>query len=93
MPLDDGQQVVKIVSDASRQLPNRLHFLRLAQLFLQAALFRNILGDPAHVSNLTRGLFQRKRAVADPSHRPVRSHNPVNDSSVPSRIVPRRRRS
>ncbi len=35
MPLDDRQHVIEIVGDPGRQLPHRLHLLRLAQLGLE----------------------------------------------------------
>jgi hypothetical protein len=41
---DRGQQIVEVVSDASGQLTDRLHFLRVAQLFLEAPPFGNVPG-------------------------------------------------
>ena len=36
--VDDGENVVEIVRDAAGELADGLHFLRLAQLFLQPFL-------------------------------------------------------
>ena len=33
---NDHQQVIKVVSNTARELPERFHFLRLGELFLRA---------------------------------------------------------
>ena len=46
--VDDGEDVVEIVRDAAGELADGLHFLRLAQLFLQPPLRRDIAEQTQH---------------------------------------------
>jgi hypothetical protein len=46
---DDGQQVVEVVRDPSRQAPHRLHLLRLPELFLQPHAVRDVARDRENV--------------------------------------------
>jgi len=41
--MDDGEEVVEIMGDATGKLANRLHFSRLMQLFLALFLFGDVL--------------------------------------------------
>ena len=41
---DQGQQIVEIVRDAPRQLPNRVHLLRLMQLLFKTTPLRHVVG-------------------------------------------------
>ncbi len=53
LSLDDSQQIIEVVGNASRQLPDRLHFLRLAQLVLQLLPFRDVFCEDFEIRNLT----------------------------------------
>ena len=53
LSFDDSQQVIKVVSNAARQLSDCLQFLRLAQLVLQLFPFRDVLGEDFEIRNLT----------------------------------------
>ena len=55
VPLDHGQDIVEIVRDASCELPESLHFLRLPQLFPETVALRDI----------THGYEGRRLAVID----------------------------
>src|ERR1019366_1866902 len=46
--VDDGQQVVEVVGNAAGEASDGLHFLRLQQLFLQAAALRGIAQDSVY---------------------------------------------
>ncbi len=67
---DDGQEVVEVVRDAARELPDRLHLLRLGQLPLRVLEIvvggLELLGEP----RLPEG---DRELVADlPGHRQIR---------------------
>ncbi len=42
VPEDSCQQIVEVLRDASRQLPDRFHFLRFADLILKVPAVRNV---------------------------------------------------
>ena len=43
MPLNYSKDIAKIVSHPGRQVPNRFHFLRLAELRFQFEPLRNVV--------------------------------------------------
>src|SRR5207247_1806257 len=53
LPLDDSKKVIEVVSDAARQLPNRLHFLSLPQLVLHLFPFRDVFREDFEIRNFT----------------------------------------
>ena len=53
---DHGEQVVEVVRDPACQSPDRLHFLRLRELPLEAALLRDVTDKGFVVLDLARGL-------------------------------------
>ncbi len=57
-PLDDGQNVVEVVSDAARELPDGLHLLRVAQLGLELALAGDVAADAEQRGDLAAGIAQ-----------------------------------
>src|SRR5215475_13335094 len=78
MSLDDGEQVIEIVRHAARQLPNRLHLLRLPQLGFEESASGDIGGgaDPATdpVSLVPDGVS----AMMNPTNSVVRPDDPVD---------------
>ena len=57
-PLDDGQDVVEVVSDAAGELADGLHLLRVAQLGLELALDGDVAADAEQRGNLAAGIAQ-----------------------------------
>jgi hypothetical protein len=58
---DDGQQVVEIVRDSTRQLPDRFHLLRLTELFLESVPVRLVAHDRSHADHLAVGSADREQ--------------------------------
>ena len=48
----EGQEIVEVVCDAAGELAERLHLLRLAQLFLEPPPFRDVAGADHHPTRL-----------------------------------------
>ena len=57
---DQGQQIVEIVRDAARQLPDRVHLLRLMQLLLKTTSFGHVVGADDDAAE-SAGLLGRRR--------------------------------
>src|SRR2546430_2039221 len=79
LPLDDSKKVIEVVSDAARQLPNRLHFLSLPQLVLHLFPFRDVSArisryEISPVPSDTLHPPRRTRMVFPPRQRHVHSN-------------------
>ena len=59
MAEDDGEEIVEIVSHATGQLAKRLHFLGLAELFLQLLAFRDVAPGSHQAANLSLVVSER----------------------------------
>src|SRR5439155_1412210 len=59
----DRQQVVEVVREPARELADRLHFLRLAQLLLQRPPLRDVLGDRLEALDPAVGAPHRRNAA------------------------------
>ena len=46
--IDDGQEIIEIVSDASGQPPNAFHFLSLPEVALHLFELRDVMRDAPH---------------------------------------------
>ncbi len=68
---DDGQHIVEIVGDPAGQLTDRLHLLRLAQLFLEAALFGDVDADTGAAARVAVRVEIGIAARQQPAHRSV----------------------
>src|SRR5205807_2171028 len=61
---DDGEQVIEVVGDAARELADRLHLLRLAQLVLQHAPLGHVLRE--RLEAIDRAVAPPQRPAAQP---------------------------
>src|SRR4029077_12008602 len=66
-----GQHVVEIVCDAAGQLPNRLHFLRLSELFLERSLFGQVHGETGAADGLAGRVVREIGGRGDVTHAPI----------------------
>jgi hypothetical protein len=74
VPGDDRQQIVEIVGDAARQLPQRLHLLRLTQLLLEDLAFRHVAQHDQEFP--ARASVDRRNGSFDVDGRAVESDQP-----------------
>ncbi|KZB98978.1 hypothetical protein AU375_04781 [Methylobacterium radiotolerans] len=85
---DAGEQVVEVVGDAARELPDRLHLLRLAQLLLQARLLlggRLLGGDVPSDADEPAAARLGRQLPGDPAPSAVRRLDPVLELHRPAR--------
>jgi hypothetical protein len=76
----DREQIVEVVGDAPGELADRLHLLRLPQLFLEPAPLRDVLRDADDAVGLAvGGVAQLVRTIEDPANRSVGPHDAVLD--------------
>src|ERR1700733_6879065 len=54
---NDGQQIIEVVSNASGELAEGIHFLALLQLLLEAPSLRNVAGNFGCADNAPSGVF------------------------------------
>ena len=79
---DRNEEVVEVVRDSARELPDRLELLRLPQPALELALLGHVGEDPVPLP--VPGLLDKHRLVADPDDVAV----PCGTSGTPSESVP-----
>ena len=82
---DCRQQVVEIVGDASGQLADRLHLLRLAQLILERSPLRHVRDDAGAARRRAVGVVGETSDGRDPPRRSVRPCRPILELRVGAR--------
>src|ERR1035437_3208808 len=65
------------MGDATGELSDRLHFLRLAQLFFQIVAFGDVAQDSYRTDNLPRAISPRLRSILEPAVDPALRVNQV----------------
>src|SRR6185369_5116051 len=73
----DREQIIEIMSNPSRQPSHCLHFVSLPELLFQLPVRCDVLGNSRHAVWLAFRIAYQKRAIVDPSHRSVRTDNPI----------------
>ncbi len=64
------------MGDATRELPDGFHLLRLAKLLLDAATLRDVLRDASDAPYLPVLVTHGERAGMDPTHRTIVGDDP-----------------
>ena len=77
MAANDGEQIIEIMSDPSRQPSHRLHFVSLSELLFQFPGRCDVLRNARHPVWLAFRITYQKRAVVDPSRRTVRTDDSI----------------
>ena len=78
VPGDDGQEIIEIVSYASRQAPHRLHLLRLAKFLFQLLVFGDVHHHAAELAYFAAIISHHADDILEPDRLAVRRYCPVS---------------